>query len=152
MVEYLDLPQEPPGRIEGREVPESWPCNSVPALAQNVGQRSRDSQHFIQVKDLVIKYSPELPPVLHNVSFTLKVGEKVGLLGRTGSGKSTLGQHLRNPSSLVTDFYLAMSLLRFVEPASGNIIIDGLDICTIGLNDLRSKVVRDVLSCFYIGF
>ena len=51
-----------------------------------------DRQSFIQVEDLVIRYSPELPPVLHNVSFSLAAGEKVGLLGRTGSGKSTLGE------------------------------------------------------------
>jgi len=58
------------------------------------------------------------------VSFTLKARERVGLLGRTGSGKSTL----------------AMSILRFVDPDSGRIFIDGIDITTIGLHDLRSRV------------
>ena len=77
------------------------------------------------VEDLVIKYAPELPAVLKNVSFSLKAGERVGLLGRTGSGKSTL----------------AMSILRFVDPTSGRIIIDGIDISTIGLCDLRSRIV-----------
>ena len=52
----------------------------------------------MSVEDLWIRYSPELPPVIQNVSFNLRGGERVGLLGRTGSGKSTL----------------AMSLLRFV--------------------------------------
>jgi ABC-type glutathione transport system ATPase component len=43
-----------------------------------------ESDNLIVVEDLVIKYAPELPPVLHNVSFTLKGRERVGLLGRTG--------------------------------------------------------------------
>lgn len=47
---------------------------------------------------LTVKYAPDLPPALHDVSFTLQAGERVGLLGRTGSGKSTF----------------AMSIMRFV--------------------------------------
>ena len=65
---------------------------------------------------LVIRYSRELPPVLHGVLFELKAGEKVGLLGRTGNGGSTL----------------AMSFLRLTSPSAGRIIIDGVDICEIG--------------------
>jgi len=76
------------------------------------------------VEDLVIKYAPDLPSVLHGVSFAIKPREKVGLLGRTGSGKSTL----------------AMALLRFVDPTGGKIVIDGIDIKTIGLHDLRSRI------------
>lgn len=112
VVEYLDLPQEPPSVIKGKEPPAYWPSTSAPGNT------------FIQVENLVIKYSPELPSVLHGVSFSLSAGEKVGLLGRTGSGKSTL----------------AMSLLRFVEPSGGRILIDGIDITSIGLRDLRSRV------------
>ncbi|KAI0048024.1 multidrug resistance-associated ABC transporter [Auriscalpium vulgare] len=109
-VEYLDLPQEPPAIIESARPPAYWPSN--------------DSQSLIVVEDLVVKYAPELPPVLHGVSFSLKAGERVGLLGRTGSGKSTL----------------AMSILRFTDPTSGRIIIDGIDITKIGLHDLRSRL------------
>lgn len=88
---------------------------------------------MVVVEDLVVKYAPELPAVLKNVSFSLKAGERVGLLGRTGSGKSTL----------------AMSILRFVDPTSGCIMIDGIDISTIGLYDLRSRIVR--ISSFPAG-
>lgn len=112
VVEYLDLPQEPPAVIESNRVPAYWPSSNATQL--------------VSVEDLVIRYAPELPPVLHGVSFSLKPNERVGLLGRTGSGKSTL----------------AMALLRFVDPAEGKIIIDGIDISTIGLQDLRSRVVR----------
>jgi len=110
VVEYLELPQEPPVIVESHRPPAYWP--------------SSNSENLIVVEDLVIKYAPELPPVLHNVSFTLKGRERVGLLGRTGSGKSTL----------------AMSILRFIDPANGRILIDGIDITTIGLDDLRSRV------------
>jgi ABC-type multidrug transport system fused ATPase/permease subunit len=72
VVEYLDLPQEPPAIIESNRPPAYWPSNS-------------DNNALIAVEDLVVKYAPELPPVLHGVSFTLKAGERVGLLGRTGT-------------------------------------------------------------------
>ncbi|CAL1697425.1 unnamed protein product [Somion occarium] len=113
VVEYLDLPQEPPTIIESHRPPAYWPSSTGP---------NKDS--MIVVDDLVIKYAPELPPVLHGVSFSVKAGQRVGLLGRTGSGKSTL----------------AMSILRFVDPAQGKILIDGIDITTIGLHDLRSRI------------
>ncbi|KZT21758.1 multidrug resistance-associated ABC transporter [Neolentinus lepideus HHB14362 ss-1] len=111
VVEYLDLPQEPPAIIESNRPPAYWPSSS-------------DQNALISVEDLVIKYAPELPPVLQGVSFELRSRERIGLLGRTGSGKSTL----------------AMSILRFVDPTSGRIMIDGIDISTIGVHDLRSRI------------
>ncbi|KAJ8487830.1 hypothetical protein ONZ51_g3940 [Trametes cubensis] len=113
VVEYLDLPQEPPAVIESNRPPAYWPSSTSP---------NKDS--LLAVENLVVKYAPDLPPVLRGISFSLKAKERVGLLGRTGSGKSTL----------------AMSLLRFVDPASGRIVIDGIDISTIGLHDLRSRI------------
>ncbi|KAF8717299.1 P-loop containing nucleoside triphosphate hydrolase protein, partial [Rhizoctonia solani] len=110
VVEYLDLPQEPNGK-DCPKPPAHWPSNT-------------SSDALIAVENLVMRYSPELDPVLHGVSFKLRPREKVGLLGRTGSGKSTL----------------AMSFLRFVEPSEGSIRIDGLDITKISLQDLRSKI------------
>ena len=71
IVEYLDLPQEPPAVIESNRPLAYWPSSS-------------NNNSLIVVEDLVIKYAPELPPVLHRVSFTLKAGEQVGLLGWTG--------------------------------------------------------------------
>lgn len=111
VVEYLDLPQEPPAIIESNRPPAYWPSNT-------------SNNALIAVKNLSVRYAPELPPVLHDVSFSLKAGERVGLLGRTGSGKSTL----------------AMSILRFADPSAGRIMIDGIDISTIGLYDLRSRL------------
>ncbi|KAH7904532.1 P-loop containing nucleoside triphosphate hydrolase protein, partial [Hygrophoropsis aurantiaca] len=117
VVEYLDLPQEPPAVIESNRPPAYWPSSS-------------SGNSLITVEDLIIKYAPELPPVLHNVSFALNARERIGLLGRTGSGKSTL----------------AMSILRFVDPTSGRILIDGVDISTIGIHDLRSRLDATLFS------
>ncbi|KAI0705448.1 multidrug resistance-associated ABC transporter [Earliella scabrosa] len=113
VVEYLDLPQEPASIIESNRPPAYWPSST-----------SQNKDSMLVVEDLVVKYAPDLPSVLHGVSFSLKAGERVGLLGRTGSGKSTL----------------AMSILRFTDPAGGRILIDGIDICSIGLHDLRSRI------------
>ncbi|KAJ9111103.1 hypothetical protein QFC19_001302 [Naganishia cerealis] len=116
--EYLDLEQEPPAVIESRRPPAYWPSAGTGA--------------FIRVENLTIKYSPELPAVLDNLTFEIKAKEKLGLLGRTGSGKSTLGMYsepLLNPA-----------LLRFTDPSSGKILIDGIDITSIGVDDLRSRI------------
>lgn len=104
--EYSELKREPPEYIEPRP-PASWP-----------------EQGAIKCENLIIRYAPELPDVLHNLNFEVHPGEKVGILGRTGSGKSTL----------------ALSFFRFVEATEGCITIDNLDISKMGLSDLRSKL------------
>jgi len=73
---------------------------------------------------LQIRYSTHSPLVLHGITCTFEGGKKIGVVGRTGSGKTTLIQ----------------ALFRIVEPAGGKIIIDGLDITTIGLQDLRTRL------------
>ncbi len=89
IVEYLKIPQEPPTIVECNRPPAYWPSST-----------STNRNSFLVIEDLSVRYSPELPAVLHGISFSLKARERVGLLGRTGSGKSTL----------------AMSILRFVSP------------------------------------
>ena len=78
----------------------------------------------IQFKDVVVKYRPDLPPVLKRVNFTINPREKVGIVGRTGAGKSTLIQ----------------VLFRLIEPAGGDISIDGVSINNLDLPDLRRKL------------
>ncbi|GAA5902673.1 uncharacterized protein JCM6883_007204 [Sporobolomyces salmoneus] len=78
----------------------------------------------ISIDNLTVRYAPNLPAVIKSLSVEFAPRQRIGLIGRTGSGKSTL----------------ATSLLRFVEPSEGKIIIDGIDICSIGLYDLRSAV------------
>ncbi|CAN0890516.1 ABC transporter C family member 9 [Linum grandiflorum] len=77
--------------------------------------------------DLQIRYAEHLPLVLKNVSCIFPGRRKVGVVGRTGSGKSTLTQ----------------ALFRMVKVPEGSIIIDGVDISKIGLHDLRSSLVRE---------
>ncbi|KAI7822518.1 P-loop containing nucleoside triphosphate hydrolase protein [Gamsiella multidivaricata] len=107
VAEYMNLEEEPPAIIEGSRPPASWPY---------AGE--------IVVDHLVMKYAPDTPAVIKDISFRINAGEKIGVVGRTGSGKSTF----------------AISLFRFMDPASGSITIDGIDICKIGLHDLRSNL------------
>jgi ATP-binding cassette subfamily C (CFTR/MRP) protein 1 len=67
---------------------------------------------------------PDLPAVLNGISFKIEAGEKIGVVGRTGAGKSSIMQ----------------ALFRLVEPSEGLIWIDGVNILEIGLKDLRSKL------------
>ncbi|KAK4408179.1 ABC transporter C family member 5 [Sesamum angolense] len=105
--QYCEIPSEAPAIIEDSRPPSSWPENGK-----------------IELIDLKVRYKECLPVVLHGVSCTFPGGKKIGIVGRTGSGKSTLIQ----------------ALFRLIEPAGGRIIIDSIDIATIGLHDLRSRL------------
>jgi len=105
--QYMHLPVEPPAIIPENRPPTSWP------------QEGR-----IDLQDLKIRYRPNAPLVLKGITCTFSAGNKIGVVGRTGSGKSTL----------------ISSLFRLVDPAGGKILIDKLDICSIGLKDLRTKL------------
>ncbi|ORX82952.1 P-loop containing nucleoside triphosphate hydrolase protein [Basidiobolus meristosporus CBS 931.73] len=78
----------------------------------------------IEIKDLELSYREGLPPVLHGINLSITGGEKVGVVGRTGAGKSSI----------------MIALFRVVEASRGSIDIDGIDISSIGLHDLRSKL------------
>ncbi|KAJ4954047.1 hypothetical protein NE237_030879 [Protea cynaroides] len=105
--QFMHIPPEPPAIVDDKRPPSSWP-----------------SQGRIDLLDLKIKYRPNAPLVLKGISCTIKEGTRVGVVGRTGSGKTTL----------------ISALFRLVEPVGGRILIDGLDICSIGLKDLRMKL------------
>ena len=77
----------------------------------------------VEFSDIELRYAPDEKDVLHNLSFKTEPREKVGIVGRTGAGKSSL----------------VAALFRLAEPR-GKIIIDGVDVLKIGLKDLRSKI------------
>ncbi|KAF0703812.1 hypothetical protein As57867_007488, partial [Aphanomyces stellatus] len=78
----------------------------------------------IEFDDVSFRYKPEDPLVLKHVSFSVRGGEKIGVVGRTGAGKSSL----------------MMTLFRINEVATGTIKIDGVDIAAVGLKRLRSSL------------
>ncbi|CAE6428317.1 unnamed protein product [Rhizoctonia solani] len=104
VLNYVNLPSEGPLEIPDALLPESWP------------QRGE-----IEFRSYYMRYRPELPPVLKDLNIKIRPGEKLGVVGRTGAGKSS--------------FFLG--LLRILEPASGT---DEVDITQIGLRDLRRAI------------
>ena len=84
------------------------------------------------------KYRPELDNVLTNFSLEIAAGEKVGLVGRTGAGKSSL----------------SLAMFRILEAAQGRICIDGMDVASLGLQDLRSRltIIPQVIIKEKLGF
>uniref|UniRef100_A0A3P9PC68 ATP-binding cassette sub-family C member 5 n=1 Tax=Poecilia reticulata TaxID=8081 RepID=A0A3P9PC68_POERE len=104
-------------KILDSEAPRQSPEAAAPAP-------SWPQQGKISFQDVDMRYRDHLPLVLKSLSFTILPEETVGIVGRTGSGKSSL----------------AVALFRLVELSAGSIVIDGIDIAQIGLDDLRSKL------------
>lgn len=104
VIEYSRLPTEDRG---GDSPPAAWPTE---------GQ--------LEVDNLVSGYAPDLPPVIRGLSFHVEKNQRVGVVGRTGAGKSSL----------------TLALFRFLEARQGSIHIDGIDISKINLHDLRSRL------------
>ncbi|KAJ2908646.1 hypothetical protein GGI21_002680 [Coemansia aciculifera] len=109
--EYISYTENMP-REQPRVIADSRPRASWPEAGE------------IEFRQYCLRYRPELEPTLKSLSLVVRSKEKVGVVGRTGAGKSSL----------------TYALMRLVEADSGSIIIDGTDISTIGLHDLRSRI------------
>lgn len=106
--EYLDVEQEAPSVIPNSRPPANWP--------------SKGSVEFIGYST---RYRKDFDFVLKQITFKIAPGEKVGVVGRTGAGKSSL----------------ALALFRALEAEEGKILVDDVDIGLIGLQDLRENIV-----------
>ncbi|KAJ5201896.1 uncharacterized protein N7498_006559 [Penicillium cinerascens] len=104
VIEYSKIELENQG---GADAPAAWP-----------------TEGRLEVSDLVVGYAPDLPPVLKGLSFSVEQNQRVGVVGRTGAGKSSL----------------TLALFRFLEARQGQILVDGLDVSKIKLHDLRSRL------------
>ncbi|XP_071484824.1 ATP-binding cassette sub-family C member 9-like [Diadema antillarum] len=78
----------------------------------------------IVLEKISVRYAPELDPVLHDVDVTIPAGQKLGICGRTGSGKSSL----------------TLALFRIIDTFKGRILIDGVDIASVPLITLRQRL------------
>ncbi|KAF1876326.1 hypothetical protein Lal_00029674 [Lupinus albus] len=107
ILQFSSIPSEAPLVIQDCRPEPEWP---------------RDGK--IELLNLHIQYDPAAPMILKGITCTFPGQKKIGVVGRTGSGKSTLVQ----------------ALFRVVEPLKGWILIDGVHISKIGLHDLRSKL------------
>ncbi|KAM3542446.1 hypothetical protein ARSEF1564_004664 [Beauveria bassiana] len=105
LVQYGSIEQEP---SDGSDAGDSWP---------EEGQ--------VQVSNYRAGYGPGLPDTLRDVTFTIKSGERIGVVGRTGAGKSTL----------------ALSFARLIEKRGGTIRVDSVDISRIKLQVLRKQML-----------
>ncbi|CAN1254225.1 ABC transporter C family member 6 [Linum perenne] len=103
--QYMHIPSEAPEVLESSRPAANWPSHGK-----------------VEICNLKVRYQKNSPWVLKGISCNIEGGDKIVIVGRTGSGKTTL----------------ISSLFRLVEPTEGRIIVDGIDISTIGLHDLRS--------------
>ncbi|KAH9013509.1 ABC transporter [Lactarius pseudohatsudake] len=102
-----DLEQEPPHEIPDQTPPAPWPIHGK-----------------LDINEAILRYRPELPLVLKGLSMSVEGRERIGIVGRTGAGKSSI----------------MVALFRIVELESGSISIDGVDISNLGLNDVRNAI------------
>ncbi|NP_001161802.1 multidrug resistance protein 1 [Oncorhynchus mykiss] len=105
--EYADTPKEAPWTIEGSMLPLAWPTHGT-----------------IEMEEYGLQYRKGLDWALKGISLSIQEKEKVGIVGRTGAGKSSL----------------ALGIFRILEAAKGEIYIDGINIAQIGLHELRSRI------------
>ncbi|KAL4803388.1 P-loop containing nucleoside triphosphate hydrolase protein [Aspergillus unguis] len=106
-VHYYGTELEEEAPLHQNPVPETWPHAGA-----------------ITFTNVAMRYRPSLPLVLHNLSMNISPGERIGIVGRTGAGKSSI----------------MSALFRLTELSGGSISIDGIDIATVGLQDLRSRL------------
>lgn len=107
VMEYAELTPEAPEIIEDKRPSSNWPFNGE-----------------IEFKNYSTKYRPELELVLKDINLSIKRKEKIGIVGRTGAGKSSL----------------TLAIFRIIEAVNGHIEIDNVNTSLIGLYDLRSKL------------
>ncbi|KNC84183.1 hypothetical protein SARC_03605 [Sphaeroforma arctica JP610] len=100
-------PREAQRHIKSTSPPDHWPTAG-----------------HVEVRDMVLTYGTHLPPVVDGISFTCLPGEKIGIVGTTGAGKSSI----------------VLGLLRLLELSSGSVLIDGVDVALLGTHDLRSRL------------
>ncbi|XP_017570960.1 multidrug resistance-associated protein 1-like [Pygocentrus nattereri] len=105
--EYADTPKEAPWTLENRSLPSAWPQTGT-----------------IEFQEYGLQYRKGLDWALKEITLSVREREKVGIVGRTGAGKSSL----------------ALGIFRILEAAKGQIYIDRVDIAEIGLQDLRSRI------------
>lgn len=103
----LALTDVPAERREGEEPSQGWPAKGT-----------------IEVQNLTVRHDPSLPEALKGISFTLSPGQRLGVVGRTGAGKTTL----------------MSAMLRFIEAAGGRIVIDGQDISLLSMQCVRQAI------------
>lgn len=107
VLSYTDLVSEAPYEVPDQTPPRDWP-----------------SKGDVSLQSYSTRYRRELGLVLKKLNLDIKAGERIGVVGRTGAGKSSL----------------TLALFRIIEAAEGKIVIDGIDVSKIGLKDLRSAI------------
>lgn len=117
--EAYKLDERPPTK----HLPEHGPWK--PEISELLKERPNwPEQGVVEFKDVYMRYRPDTADVLNGLTFEIEAGHKVGIVGRTGAGKSTL----------------ALAISRITELQKGQILIDGVDIADERLHEVRSRL------------
>ncbi|KAK9899697.1 P-loop containing nucleoside triphosphate hydrolase protein [Cystobasidium minutum MCA 4210] len=130
--EVIELPREEDGTGNGAlpliladsDEKGGGPDEKAGSIPSKVAHTDWITAGSIMFQNVVLRYKPELPPALNSISFKVQGGQKVGIVGRTGCGKSTVLQ----------------ALFRMIECESGQIHIDGIDIRQLPRKTLRQAL------------
>lgn len=126
VIHYSELPSEAPWTAANEPICDAIASSTEATLSHKLVSPPRQwpTAGSVLFDGVVMRYRETLDPVLKGVTFSAQPGQKIGIVGRTGAGKSSI----------------MLCLFRIEEIEAGRIVIDGVDIASLGLHRLRRSI------------
>ncbi|KAL7422108.1 hypothetical protein Q5752_002751 [Cryptotrichosporon argae] len=135
LIQFYAMVEQEMNNVERVQFYNDLPVEAAPVLPTDPPVEQWPTKGAVTFENVQLKYRPELPLVLKGLTFSIKAGEKIGIIGRTGAGKSSIAQ----------------ALFRTVELSGGKITVDDLDLRGVGLETLRTRLAIIPQDAFLYG-